>query len=55
MFLKDRREDMWRRQDEEEKLRKEREYEKQRKEAISYEEHLRRKEAHSKSLKANEK
>lgn len=55
MFLKDRREDMWRRQDEEEKLRKEREYEKQRKEAISYEEYLRRKEAHSKSLKVNEK
>ena len=55
MFLKDRKEDIWRRQDEEEKLRKEREYETQRREAISYEEYQRLKEARSKSLKVSGK
>ena len=55
MFLKDRNHDLWRRQDEEEKLRKEREAEESRRNAISYEEYLRRKEERAKSLKHSEK
>lgn len=54
-FLKDRNHDLWKRQDEEEKLRKEREWEESRRTAISYEEHLRRKAARGKSLNTSEK
>lgn len=54
-FLKDRNRDLWKRQDEEEKLRKEREWEESRRTAISYEEYLRRKAAQGKSLNINEK
>lgn len=56
MFLKDRNRDLWKRQEEEDKLRKERDYEEQVKNAISYEEYLRRKAAaQAKSLKDSEK
>lgn len=55
MFLKDRSRDLWKRQEEEEKLRKEREYEEARKNAVSYEEYMRHKAERAKSLKVNEK
>ena len=55
MFLKDRNRDLWKRQEEEEKLRKEREQEESRRTAITYEEHLRRKAERAKLLKHNEK